>query len=68
MDIMVHAWEEGMHVSYSAGPLMWHCFCDEKGIPKQERAPAMQALVSSFMVHLAATYLGRMISGYVNGV
>ena len=68
MDTMVHAWEEGTHVSYSAGLLMWHCFCNEKGIPKQERAPAMQALVSSFVVHLAAAYSGQTISGYVNGV
>ena len=68
MDIMVHAWEEGTRVSYGAGLLMWHCFCDEKGVPEEGRAPATQALVSSFVAHLAAAYSGRTITGYVNGV
>lgn len=67
-DTMLHAWEEEMQVSYSAGLLMWHCFCDEKGVPEQGRAPATQALLSVFIAHLATTYLGKTISGYVNGV
>ena len=57
-----------MRVSYGTGLLMWHCFCDERGIPEEGRAPAMQALISSFVAHLAAAYSGRTIAGYVNGV
>ena len=68
MDIMVHAWEEGTCVLYGTGLLMWHCFCNERGVPKEGRAPATQALVSSFMVHLAAAYSGRTIARYINGV
>ena len=67
-DTMLHAWEEEMWVSYGAGLLMWHCFCNEKGVPKQGRAPATQALLSVFIVHLAMAYLGKTISGYMNGV
>ena len=57
-----------MWVSYGAGLLMWHCFCNEKGVPKQGRAPATQALLSVFIVRLAMAYSGKTISGYMNGV
>ena len=65
---MIHAWEEDTHVVYGAGLLMWHCFCNEKGVPEEERALVMQDLVSIFVTHLAAVYSGRTISGYLNGV
>ena len=67
-DLMVHAWEEDMRVSYGAGLLMWHCFCDEKGVPEESRAPATQALLSAFVAHMAAAYSGKTIAGYLNGV
>jgi hypothetical protein len=65
---MIHAWEEDMHTSYGAGLLMWHCFCDDKGIPEQDRAPATQDLLSAFIAHMAAVYSGSTISNYLNGV
>ena len=68
MDTMLHAWEEDTRVSYGAGLLMWHCFCDEKGTPEEARAPASQPLLSVFVTHLAAAYSGKTISGYLNGV
>ena len=67
-EIMIHAWEEDTCMAYGAGLLMWHCFCNEKGVPEEGRAPAMQDLVSVFVAHLAAAYSGRTISGYLNGV
>jgi hypothetical protein len=66
--MMIHAWEEETHVSYSMGLLMWHCFCDEKHIPEAGRVPATQALLSAFIAHLAAVYSGKTISGYLSGV
>ena len=67
-DTMLHAWEEDTRVSYGAGLLMWHCFCDEKGTSEEARAPASQPLLSSFVAHMAAAYSGKTISGYLNGV
>ena len=67
-DTMLHAWEEDTRVSYGAGLLMWHCFCDVKGVPESERAPTTQALLSTFVAHLASAYLGKTITGYINSV
>ncbi|KAH9033674.1 hypothetical protein EDB84DRAFT_1561627 [Lactarius hengduanensis] len=43
-------------------------FCDDKGIPELERAPAAQPLLSAFVAHMAAAYSGKTISNYLNGV
>jgi hypothetical protein len=67
-DTMVHAWEEDTREAYGAGLLMWHCFCDDRAISKQGRAPASQALLSAFVAHMAATYSGKTISNYLHGV
>jgi hypothetical protein len=65
---MLHAWEEETRLSYGAGLLMWHCFCDSKGLPEAERAPASQALLSAFVAHMASAYSGKTISSYLPGV
>lgn len=65
---MVHAWEEDTCAAYGAGLLMWHCFCDGKGVPERSRAPATQVLLSVFVSHMASAYSGRTISNYLNGV
>ena len=67
-ETMTHAWEEDTRVSYGAGLLMWHCFCDAKGVPELGRAPATQALLSVFVAHLASAYSGKTIAGYLSGV
>lgn len=65
---MVHAWEEDTREVYGSGLLMWHCFCDGRATPEQDRAPASQALVSAFVAHMAAAYSGKTISNYLHGV
>ncbi len=67
-DTMVHTWEEDTREAYGSGLLMWHCFCDDKGIPERERAPADQGLLSAFVANMAAAYSGKTISNYLNGV
>jgi hypothetical protein len=67
-DTMVHAWEEDTREAYGVGLLMWHCFCDSRQVPEQERAPASQALISAFVAHMAAAYSGKTISNYLHGV
>ena len=39
-ETMLHAWGDDTQLAYGAGLLMWHCFCDEKGVPEVSRAPA----------------------------
>ena len=65
---MMHAWGEGMRMSYGSGLLMWHVFCDDNGMPETQIAPAEQPLLSAFVAHLSAVYSGKTIANYLNRV
>jgi hypothetical protein len=67
-DTMIHTWEKDTRAAYGTGLLMWHCFCDDRSISEQERAPADQVLISTFVVSMAAAYSGKTISNYLRGV
>ena len=67
-DVMVHAWEVDTHATYAAGLLNFMVFCDQKNIPKKDRAPASHLLIMSFISTLATPYSGSAISNYVYGV
>ena len=43
-------------------------FCDLRGVPEAERAPASHVLLLSFVSTLAAAYSGSAISNYLYGV
>jgi hypothetical protein len=68
VDVMSHAWEEDTREVYGSGLLVFHVYCDGKGIPERERAPASQLLLSGFVSSLAASYAGKTISNYFYGV
>jgi hypothetical protein len=67
-DTMVHTWEEDTRTSYGSGLLMWHCFCDAKGMLESEQALATQGMLSAFVAHLATAYSGRTIACYLSGI
>ena len=54
--------------TYGTGLLIFHVFCDNKGIEEEHRAPVIQALLSSFISTLAGTYGGSTIQNYVYAV
>ena len=54
-----------MHTTYALGLLNYMVFCDQKNVPEEDRAPASQLSIMSFVSTLAATYSGSAISNYV---
>jgi len=67
-EVMLHAWEEDTRETYGSGLLVFHVFCDSKGISESDRAPAAQPVLSAFVASLAASYSGKTISNYFYGV
>ena len=53
---------------YGSGLLTFHIFCDRKGIPEADRAPASSVLLAAFVSTLASAYLGSAVSNYLNSV
>ncbi|OCH89663.1 DNA breaking-rejoining enzyme [Obba rivulosa] len=68
LDIMVRAYMPGTLTGFGTGLLIWHVFCDQKGIREEQRAPAPQTLVHSFVATLTGAYSGSAITNYVYGV
>src|SRR5271156_3387095 len=65
---MSNTWASSTYESYSAGVLVYHVFCDKKGIPEELRAPTSQDIISSLVASLAGSYSGSTISNYVHGI
>jgi hypothetical protein len=65
---MSNAWADSTRESYSSGILVYHVYCDLKGIPEEQRAPASQSNITSFVVSLAGSYSGSTISNYIHGI
>ena len=66
--IMARAWEVDTHATYVSGLLNFMVFCDMRGVPEAERAPASHVLLLSFVSTLAAAYSGSAVSNYLYGV
>ena len=67
-NVMSNAWVESTRESYSSGILVYHVFCDTRGVPEELRAPVSQSNITSFIVSLAGSYAGTTISNYVYGI
>jgi hypothetical protein len=65
---MSNAWADSTRESYSSGILVYHVYCDKKGVPEELRAPASQSNITSFIVSLAGSYSGSTISNYIHGI
>ena len=67
-DVFGHAWAESTKETYGSGLLIYHTFCDLKGIPEVLCAPASRELISTFISNLARTYTGSMVTNYLSVV
>ncbi|KAJ7612864.1 hypothetical protein DFH06DRAFT_148539 [Mycena polygramma] len=67
-DVMAFAWAPGTLEVYGSGLLVYHVFCDMKGIPESQRSPASSLLISSFIATLAGSYSGSTLANYYYGV
>ncbi|PPQ74399.1 hypothetical protein CVT24_001069 [Panaeolus cyanescens] len=55
-------------VSYAAGLLRFHQFCDDFEISEEDRMPASGPLLASFVAHCKGSYEGKTISSWLSGV
>src|SRR5271170_8095276 len=65
---MSNTWASSTRESYSAGLLVYHVYCDKKGISEELRAPTSQDIITSLVASLAGSYSGSTIANYVYGV
>ncbi|KAJ3489107.1 hypothetical protein NLI96_g2341 [Meripilus lineatus] len=68
MEVYAYAYAESTLQLYGSGLLLFHVFCDQKGIQEWHRAPAKAELIQAFIAALIGTYPGGTIQNYVAGI
>jgi hypothetical protein len=67
-DVLSRAYAELTAASYGSGLLVYHVFCDRKGISEAQCAPADSLLIASFIATFAGSYAGSTVANYVHGI
>ncbi|KAJ7160664.1 hypothetical protein C8R43DRAFT_881376 [Mycena crocata] len=67
-NVLSHSWADGTLGTYGSGLLLFHCFCDSRGVPEILRAPASSDLLASFLAAAAGNYAGKTLENYLAGV
>ncbi|KAF8122380.1 hypothetical protein EV363DRAFT_1182750 [Boletus edulis] len=67
-NIFPTSWSEKTKETYGSSLLVFHVFCDIHEVPDEQRAPASQSLLSSFVAGCAGSYSGSAISNHIAGI
>ncbi|GBE84548.1 hypothetical protein SCP_0605270 [Sparassis crispa] len=62
--VITVSWVQSTRESYGAGLLIYHVFCDDRGITEHQRCPASSILVLTFLSCCAGSYSGKTLANY----
>ena len=66
--VTINGWSSNTLETYGSGILAFHVFCDLKNVPEEQRAPAPELLITSFLAAMAASYSPTALRNYLSGV
>ena len=67
-EVLAEAYSDSTKVTYGTGLLVFHVFCDKKGIEESQRTPCSQTLLSCFISTLIGDYSAQAIENYTYGI
>ena len=67
-EVLAGAYTDTTKATYGTGLLVFHVFCDKKGIDEPQRAPCGQTLLSNFVATLIGDYSAQAIENYTYGL
>ncbi|KAG2747465.1 hypothetical protein P692DRAFT_20659153, partial [Suillus brevipes Sb2] len=68
LTVIGHSLAGGTKETYGSGLLVFHVFCDARGIPEEQRGPASSLLILAFIASCAGMYSGKTLDNYYYGV
>lgn len=68
LDVIESSWAQSTKVTYGAGLLVFHVFCDANGIAEDQRCPVGPALLLTFLSSCAGSYSGSALANYAAGI
>ena len=66
--LMLAGLEPGTAKNYGAGLLRFTQFCNELGVPEDERMPAQEYLLAAFLAHHAGTVQSKTMGNWLAGL
>ena len=65
LTVITASWAHGTRETYGSGLLVYHVFCDLRGVPDAECCPADPTLVLSFLSACAGSYSGNALANHL---
>ncbi|KAG1893102.1 uncharacterized protein F5891DRAFT_963498 [Suillus fuscotomentosus] len=66
--VIAHCHAPSTRECYGSSLLVFHVFCDSRGIPEHQRCPASSVLVLAFLAGCAGLYSGKTLENYFYGI
>ena len=67
-EVLAGAYSDSTKATYGTGLLVFHVYCDKKGIGEQQRVPCGQTLLAGFVSTLIGDYSAQAIENYTYGL
>jgi len=67
-EVLAEAYSDSTKGTYGTGLLVFHVYCDKKGIEEAQRTPCGQTLLSGFISTLIGDYSAQAIENYTYGL
>lgn len=67
-EVLTEAYSDSTKGTYGTGLLVFHVYCNKKGIKESQRTPCGQTLLSSFILTLISDYSAQAIENYMYGL
>ena len=67
-EVLAEAYSDSTKATYGTGLLVFHVFCDQKGVEEAQRAPCGQNLLSAFISTLIGDYSAQAVENYTYGL
>lgn len=67
-EVLTEGFAGSTRLTYAAGLLSFHVFCDSHSIPELQRAPCSSDLLNAWISTMAGLYAGTSVANYVYGL
>ncbi|KAG1889109.1 uncharacterized protein F5891DRAFT_965527 [Suillus fuscotomentosus] len=68
LTVVGHSLASGTREAYGSGLLVYHVFCDARGVPENQRGLVSSLLLLSFIATCMGMYSGKTLENYLYGV
>ena len=66
--VLAEGWADSTKETYGAGLLLFHVFCDSRGLSEEQRAPVSREVLEVFLASIMGSYSAAAVKNYYCGI